>query len=69
MPNFSNLPRELRDMIYEQYILTAINDHGKAEPDTIKLTTAAPLLLSDTDEGVELAEVRIPEHADELFPC
>lgn len=70
MANFSDLPRELRDMIYEWYILIAINDHRKARPGTIRLITAAPLLLANRQVGVEFAEVRIKQsrspygHAD-----
>lgn len=60
--NFSDLPRELRDMIYEQYIFNAIDCHRKAVPSTIRLTTAAPLLLSNQEEGVQLAEAGISSH-------
>lgn len=55
MPNFYDLPRELRDMIYEQYILDVI-EAEKTWP-KCALVALAPLLLCHGIIGYEATEV------------
>ena len=55
MPTFWDLPRELRDLVYEQYILDVIDEQqGQARR---PLTTVMPLLVSNKQVGREAAQV------------
>ena len=58
MPTFGDLPRELRDIVYDQYIFDFIEEYRTKPRSSSELTKAAPLLIVNKEVGREAAKAK-----------